>query len=235
MTSNHSLNRKIELRRVITTSAFTMITLVAVIGIFSLFSIWSINRAWTAGTAETAELQSLSRTALDSQVDFKVQIQEWKNILIRGDQGDLLDKYLASFRSHAEKTQNNLANITSGSTRLGFMNFAEGATSLRGEHTALTTRYEAVLAEERGTSRTITPEMASLIDKTVRGADRKLEASIEELSQKIANIADERRLALFAKMQERYGSLRWFILSVIGLSLAITAYVLSSALRVTRS
>jgi len=47
-------------------------------------------------------------------------------------------------------------------------------------------------------------------------------------------VSDERRNALLMQMQDRYGSLRLFILGVIGVSLVITAYALSSALRATR-
>lgn len=234
MADSRNLHGKIELRRAITTSAFTMIALVAVIGLFSLFSIWSINRAWTAGTMETAELQNLSRAALDSQVNFKVQIQEWKNVLLRGDEAALLEKHFASFRGHAQKTEEDLAIVSAGANKLGFKYQAELALALTQEHKALTVRYEAALAEERGKSSTITPDMASFIDKSVRGADRSLEVGIGKLSADISMIADERRNALLAQMQDRYASLRWFILGVIGLSLVITAYVLSSALRATR-
>ncbi len=234
MSGSRDLHNKIELRRAITTSAFTMIALVAVIGIFSLFSIWSINRAWTAGTVETAQLQDLSRSALDSQVNFKVQVQEWKNVLLRGDEGALLEKHLASFRNYARKTKEKLAGVSAGASKLDFGHYAEQASALTDEHEALTTRYEAALAEERGMSKTITPEMASLIDKSVRQADRTLEAGIGKLSADIAAIADERRITLLNQMKDRYAHLRWFILGVIGLSLVITAYVLASALRATR-
>jgi methyl-accepting chemotaxis protein len=234
MANRRNLHGKIELRRAVTASAFTMIALVAVIGLFSLFSIWSINRAWTAGTLEVSELQDLSRAALDAQVNFKVQVQEWKNVLLRGDQGELLEKHLVSFRKHAGNTYEYLAKVSTNADRLNFKTDAEQASRLIGEHKALTARYEAALASERGESTTITPDMASLIDKSVRGADRVLEVGIGQLSLELSAIADERNQALFAKMQDRYSSLRWFVLGVIGLSLVITAYVLSSALRATR-
>jgi hypothetical protein len=234
MADSRNLHGKIALRRAITISAFTMMALVAVIGLFSLFSIWSINRAWTAGTMETAQLQDLSRAGLDSQVNFKVQIQEWKNVLLRGEESTLLEKHLASFRSHAQKTEEDLGRVSAGATKLGFKDEAERAGSLSKEHGTLTVRYEAALAEERGMSRTITPDMASLIDKSVRGADRELEAGIGKLSADIAAISDDRRNAVLLEMQDRYTSLRLFILSVIGLSLVITAYVLTGALRATR-
>lgn len=235
MADSRNLHGKIELRRAITTSALTMIALIAVIGLFTLFSIWSINRAWTRGTLETAELQDLSRAALGSQVNFKVQIQEWKNVLLRGDESNLLEKYLTSFRSHAKETEEDLSRVSAGATKLGFRDQAESASALSNQHRVLTARYETALAEERGMSITITPDMASIIDKSVRGADRDLEAGISKLSEDIAVISDERRHALIIQMQDRYASLRLFILGVIGLSLVITAYVLTSTLRATRA
>jgi methyl-accepting chemotaxis protein len=230
-----NLHDKIELRRAITTSALTMIALVTVIGLFTLFSIWSINRAWTAGTLATSELQDLSRAALDSQVNFKVQIQEWKNVLLRGDDSAALEKHLTSFRAHAQKTEDDLRRVFMGTTKLGFKEQMEWSSVLSNEHEALTLRYEEVLAEGRGMSTTITPDLARLIDESVRGADRDLEARISKLSEAIASISDERRNSLLVQMQDRYVSLRLFILAVIGLSLVITAYVLSSALRATRA
>ena len=234
MADSLNLNGKIALRRAITTSAFTMIALVVVIGLFSLFSIWSINRAWTAGTSETAELQDLSRVGLYSQVNFKVQIQEWKNVLLRGDESALLDKHLNSFRVHAQRSQEELGKVAAGATKLGLKDEAEQAAALSSNLQIMTSRYEAALAEERGMSITLTPEMASLIDKSVRGADRDLEAGIGKLSGAIATISDTRRNTLLTQMQDRYASLRLFILGVIGLSLVITLYVLISALRATR-
>jgi hypothetical protein len=234
VTESQNLNGKIALRRAITTSAFTMITLVVVIGLFSMFSIWSINRAWTAGTTETAQLQDLSRQGLYSQVNFKVQIQEWKNVLLRGDESTLLEKHLKSFRSHAQKSQEDLGRVATGATVLGLGAEAEQAAALSKKLQTMTVRYEAALAEERGMSITLTPEMSSLIDKSVRGADRDLEAGIGKLSMDIAAISDTRRSALLIQMQDRYASLRLFILAVIGLSLTIMAYVLVSALRATR-
>lgn len=234
MADSRNLNGKIVLRRAITTSAFTMIALVAVIGLFSLFSIWSINRAWTAGAAETAELQDLSRAGLNSQVNFKVQIQEWKNVLLRGDESILLAKHLASFRSYSQRSEEGLGTVAAGAAKLGLKGELETATALISQHRLMTLRYEAALAEERGMSMTITPDMASLIDKSVRGADRDLESGIGKLSEGIAAISEERRTMLLIQMQDRYTSLRLFILGIIGLSLVIMAYVLISALRATR-
>ena len=234
MAVKHDTHKNIELRRVIASSAFTMIMLVAVIGLFSLFSIWSINRAWLAGTAETAELQNLSRDALDAQVSFKVQVQEWKNILLRGDEPALLEKYQASFRQNGIQTEDNLERVSTQAHVLGLTSQSDTARSLRQLHETVTARYEAALAETRNGAAILSPEDAHRLDKSLRGIDRELESSIGVLATDIAALSEQHRAGLAAKMQQRYHTLRWFITGVMLLSLVSTAYVVSGAIRATR-
>lgn len=234
MAMKHDTHKNIELRRVITSSAFTMIMLVAVIGLFSLFSIWSINRAWLAGIDETASLQALSRASLDAQVSFKIQVQEWKNILLRGDNPALLEKHLASFRDSGTVTTNNLVRVADTARSLGFSQQADAASAIAQTHQSLAARYETLLSDSRNGAAVISQEAAHTLDVTVRGADRDLDRSIGSLAIDIATLSEQRRSVLADKMQQRYQTLRWFIIGVIGLSLVITGYAVTRAIRATR-
>ena len=228
------IQKSMALRRAIASSAFTMFMLVAMVGLFSLFSIWSINRAWMEGTRQTLQLDSLSRAALDSQVSFKVQVQEWKNILLRGDDIALLDKYLTSFQANAAETQKNIARVTVEARKLGLIVQVDIAEKLAATHNSLTQRYETTLTQAQATSKTLSPETARLVDKSLRGIDRDLENSIAAFADELVVVADQDRRLLEARMQDRYATLRWFIISVISLSLVITAFVLTGAMRATR-
>lgn len=230
----NTLQRTMALRRAIASSAFTMFMLVALVGLFSLFSIWSINRAWIDGTRQSVQLDSLSRAALDSQVSFKVQVQEWKNILLRGDDVALLDKYLKSFQANAKETQRNIARVTDQARALELIAQIDIAKELAATHDSLTQRYETTLAGAKGTSKFISPDIARQVDKSLRGVDRELENSIAEFAVELVVVADQERRLLEARMQDRYTSLRWFIIGVISLSLVITAFVLTGAMRATR-
>ena len=229
------IQKSMALRRSIASSAFTMFMLVAMVGLFSLFSIWSINRAWIDGTRQTVQLDSLSRAALDAQVSFKVQVQEWKNILLRGEDPVLLEKYLESFKANATETQKNISRVTREASSLGFIGQAVEAEGLARTHQTLTLRYETALAEAQAGSLSLSPTSARQVDLSLRGIDRDLETSIGILADEIVDLASQERRTLETRMQDRYLTLRWFIISVIILSLVITAYVLTGAMRATRT
>lgn len=235
MSSKSETHQKIQSRRAIVSSAFTMIMLLAVVGLFSLFSIWSINRAWTTGAAEAAALQSLSGASLDAQVAFKVQVQEWKNILLRGEDAGLLEKHLASFRKHGEATARHLERVAMEARTLGFSDSAAYAASLNTEHTSLTAQYETALADARAGAPALPLQMAMMIDRELRGIDRDLESGISRMASDMAALSEGNRNTLTTRMEERYRTLKWFVIGVIALSLAITAYAVSGALRATRS
>lgn len=228
------IQQKVALRRAIASSAFTMFMLVTVVGLFSLFSIWSINRAWQSGTTETNDLAVLSRTALDAQVAFKVQVQEWKNILLRGDEEELLEKYLASFHEQAAKTKDALSQVSTEAQRLGYADMTVEADSLVAMHSKVTERYLTELVNLQDGLPTLSATSARTLDRTLRGIDRELEGGIGALASRISDLAEARRASLTERLQDRYRTLRGFVMAVIAFSLLVTSYVLTSALRATR-
>lgn len=234
MAQTQSIKQKLDLRRAVTSSAFVMILLVAVMGLFALFSIWSINRAWTDGMARSTELRELSTAALEAQVSFKVQVQEWKNILLRGEDEALLAKHHQAFTAQSDHVRSLLATVSSKAAAIGFAEDAARAQALTEAHDALTTSYETTLARVQGSLPTLSATAARSIDQQLRGADRALESGIGALAEDIGKSADQRRAEVISGMSERYAALRWFIISIILGAIAITAYVLFGVLRATR-
>lgn len=234
MLSNTASRQRVDLRRAVVSSAFAIAMLVVAVGLFSLFSVWSINRAWLEGTTDASRLQQLSNEATRAQVSFKVQVQEWKNILLRGDDLEQLQRYLSSFRERDQETRARLQSVATASEAMGLADRQAQTEALRSAHEAVSARYESVLADALKTGSSLSAETAREMDKSLRGIDRDLERDIGLLAGALSDLSNQRYSALVDKMDERYQILRRFIIGVVVLSLLITGYVLAGALRATK-
>lgn len=82
--------------------------LITALAILVAVVIWSINSLW----GQVYEYQWIidndaknQSTTLQIQGDFKIQVQEWKNVLLRGSNPEKLDKYWAGFQKQEAKIQ----------------------------------------------------------------------------------------------------------------------------------
>src|SRR5262245_5186756 len=80
----------------------------AAMGISLLVAVGSLTRLY----GSLQEIDRVSREDFDTQqsilratVAFKQQVQEWKNVLLRGKVSSELDKYWKSFEDQEKKTQ----------------------------------------------------------------------------------------------------------------------------------
>ena len=55
-----------------------------------------------------ADIVNIQRRAMEMQVDFKIQVQEWKHVLIQCNDPEGFDTYLAQFLDQESKVQNHL-------------------------------------------------------------------------------------------------------------------------------
>src|SRR3954469_22029956 len=102
----------------------------AVLGAFFLTALlvvglggWrAVNRSGAASAEalqKSAALTEAVDTARSAQVEFKIQVQEWKNILVRGSDPAQLEKYTAAFKKSSEKTNAELQKVTVVLGKLG--------------------------------------------------------------------------------------------------------------------
>ncbi len=85
--------------RLTLTFAVTIALLVAA----ALFGIYQLNRALAVYEVDVQAHNAMERQASDMLVDFKTQVQEWKNTLLRGQDSKQLDRYWSSFVAHEIK------------------------------------------------------------------------------------------------------------------------------------
>lgn len=81
------------------------------IGTFGLNSLYSMNKQiHTNINSEIIRTKSID-TARSAQVHFKKQVQEWKNLLIRGNDPNNFQKYLSGFNDEEKATQKDLLSL----------------------------------------------------------------------------------------------------------------------------
>ncbi|NBD38786.1 MAG: response regulator [Verrucomicrobia bacterium] len=135
---------------------------------------------------ETQESLSL---AYQIQINFKIQVQEWKNVLLRGHRSEDFKKYFSQFEERETTTQKLCGQLLSNSS-LGTQVRANIAYFKR-RHAALGEAYRNALQHQMLSE----PESLFRIDRSVRGIDRPpmdiLDSTVAEMIEHTRSIRNE--------------------------------------------
>ena len=144
-----------------------------------------------AGSAaeENRRISQLLVTAARVQTDFQVQIQEFKNILLRGEDIDLFKKHYGAFKDRHEAVQAGLEELSSALEQAGMDK--EGAEKLLLAHSELGFRYGEAAKLVKGMGLSAAVEA----DRAVRGLDRDTSRGLQALREAIDSFASERTAA----------------------------------------
>ena len=126
-------------------------------------------------------------TARSSQVEFKIQVQEWKNILLRGNDPESFQKYSQAFVKTGQQVQGELNKLS------GVLGKLQLQTPLVADaikmHDELGRNYVAALKRYDPAN----PDSARIVDGLVKGMDREPTKKIDDI---VAFIGEQsRRLA----------------------------------------
>jgi methyl-accepting chemotaxis protein-1 (serine sensor receptor) len=158
----------------------------ALLGAFFLLALLTVGyQGWSAmGFIKSNNAQSMARsvdltqaldTARGAQVEFKIQVQEWKNILVRGHDPAQLDKYSKAFVKSGQATNAELQKLAG---MLGKLNLptplVQEAVTM---HEELGKSYAAALKQFDSAN----PESYKILDKAVQGMDRAPTKKIDEI------------------------------------------------------
>lgn len=157
-------------------------------GIISLYHDYYDN---TLSSLEKAN-QSTSYT-LEAQVHFKRQVQEWKNVLLRGHNPQDYKKYLNKFKDEEQAVKHNIAQLKpliKGDSDIFSMaeNFIQA-------HQFLSSQYQKALKVYDTSSSN--PHIAA--DKLVRGIDRAPSNLLDQLVTAIKEQAKNKQSSVLAK------------------------------------
>ncbi|RVT95528.1 hypothetical protein EOD42_15050 [Rhodovarius crocodyli] len=174
-----------------------------------LFALWRADREHGEARATLTGLTEILDGARDAEVAFKVQVQEWKNILLRGNDAALRARHTTSFRAEQQRVREALG-------RAG----ADGE-ALLSNHAEVNAAYDAALAE----ADLATVDGARATDARVRGVDRALQQALESLSHRLEanyraanDAASQAAIASYLSLRNTlYISAAIGILAVLGL------------------
>jgi len=115
-----------------------------------------------------------------SSVGFKAQVQEWKNILLRGNDQEKFDKYLAGFTEQESTVQEHLKKAIELQKNEGW-SLSESDQLLQ-QHVTLGKNYRDAL----NSFNVKDPDAGKKVDKLVTGMDRDATRQMAELVDKIS-------------------------------------------------
>ncbi|MBW8896628.1 MAG: methyl-accepting chemotaxis protein, partial [Massilia sp.] len=165
-----------------------------VLGVNGWRSIAASNGRAADALAKVEALADAADVARSAQVEFKVQVQEWKNILIRGSDPADFKKYRDGFEKSAAGTLAELDKLKTALAAQGAATDKVGAAqaALR----ELNDRYHAALKSYDGAN----PDSYRLLDQQVKGMDR---APTKQIDDIVDGIQDYAKTTMAAMRRDR--------------------------------
>ena len=157
----------------------------AVAGGYGLFTINRINDAALRAIEENALVVAAVDEARSAQVAFKKQVQEWKDILLRGGDRKNYDKYLELFKEQHTEVLRLLAQLAQTLSQLRFPTAA--IDQAREVHIALFQRYLGALQAFDPAD----ADAGHKVDRSVVGIDREPTKAIDDIVNDITKLATE--------------------------------------------
>jgi hypothetical protein len=141
-----------------------------------------IRYAALANERGLATLETLTRaetTAREAQVEFKVQVQEWKNVLIRGHDARDHARHWEAFGAREAAVQRHLESLVPVADRIG--STRTEAEALQAAHRVLGVAYREALEAFRPVEDALS---LRTVDARVRGQDRALSDALDALADR---------------------------------------------------
>jgi hypothetical protein len=147
------------------------------IGLLALFSVWSLEGAHARLDVDLAEHLAASNDGRSAQVAYKTEVQEWKNVLLRGaNKADKVRYWTALGESYATVNER-LKSLQSRLDKLKLPQQAQVAGAVLLDSVALNERYVQAYATIGDG-----PFDPAVVDAVVRGADRPLNVAMDSLA-----------------------------------------------------
>jgi len=221
--STYERNR---LRRSLVQLASLLVLTLLACGLVGLFALWSMERQHVRAEARQVELLQAVDHARNAQVAFKIQVQSWKNLLLRGAVAADYEVAWRDFEGYERTADDSLKAITAATQSAVDPELAAAVSALLGTHAQVGESYRAAKPTAADVLR-----LRDRADAAVRGVDRSLNSAIDKLvSDMLATYTRDRDKARLEE-ERRVGLLSRAIWIMLGLSLLLVSILLWRTLR----
>jgi methyl-accepting chemotaxis protein len=180
---------------------------------------WSRLSESNVNTTEALQRASILESSVDTartaQVNFKIQVQEWKDLLLRGGDPAAFDKYQKAFSKKSEETQATLQKLKGTLVKLGLdTTLVDEALS---EHQGLGVKYLEALKQYDSAD----AKSAHVVDVLVKGMDRAPTKKFDEIVNYVLEQSDRLMKQSVTEAEANYKSARQLLLIAIILAIVI--------------
>jgi methyl-accepting chemotaxis protein len=154
-----------------------------------------------------------------ASISFKSQVQEWKNILLRGNDQEKLEKYTKGFGEEEQKAQEHLVKAAALLKADG--QSTKDIEAFQKEHLALGKNYRDALA----TFKAADQDAGKKVDKLVTGMDRNATRQMAELAAAMSNNFSQYLRDSNAKTNQLYSD---SVKKLIAISLIASLFIIGA-------
>lgn len=182
-----------------------LIILTALLAVPLLFSavhgvrgIAETNRRLQVGLHDSRILVRAVDTARLAEVHLKAQVQEWKDVLLRGRDAEAFQQHWAAFQEKERLVREDLGVLKSLMQELALP--LNGVDALQALHQSMGVQYrEALVRYDRAA-----PEAGRAVDRLVEGLDREAVERLEALVASVRQVVHSRLLEREKEAGERF-------------------------------
>nr|WP_198984185.1 methyl-accepting chemotaxis protein [Herbaspirillum sp. ASV7] len=185
----------------------------AFVGIRGWMVLGEIYDQGSVAMEKAALIEQSVDAARSAQVQFKIQVQEWKNTLLRGKDPDAFTKYRQAFIDESAATQAKLKTLESLMPRIGME--AGSAVKAQQAHAELLEKYLAALKSYVPDD----PGSVARVDEQVKGVDRLPTKMIDDVVAAVLAHSHTMREAMNADSLSDYRQARALLLASITIAL----------------
>jgi methyl-accepting chemotaxis protein len=205
--------------------AAVLATLMAVVGGLGLNSLQNSTETLRTSLATARTVTTLVDEGRDAQVNVKKQVQEWKDLIIRGHKQADFEKYYAAFGSQETIVQQRLTALRD-TLRVAKWSVGDVEAIMR-EHASNGALYrEAIKQYSPGD-----PRSTQRVDSLVKGIDRPMNAALDAVVDSVQHVGFARMSELLANAESSYKTVRTTFAISLALAIALALGIAYATIR----